>query len=36
MNFDEYNEVINGDDTYQTIAKELKDNKAVIIGWTDG
>lgn len=35
MNYDDYNEVINGEGTYQEIAKELKDNNAVIIGWTD-
>lgn len=36
MNCDDYNEVINGEGTYQEIARELKDNNAVIIGWTDG
>lgn len=35
MNYNEYNEVINGKETYQWIAKEIKDNKAIIIGWTD-
>ena len=35
MNYDDYNEVINGEGTYQEIAKELKENNAVLIGWTD-
>lgn len=42
MNFDEYGEVINGEDTYREIADLLTDisglagRKPVIIGWTDG
>lgn len=35
MNKDEYDEIINGPDTYKTIAKKLKEGKSVIIGWTD-
>ena len=35
MNFDEYSEVINGDKTYETIAKELINTGKCIIGWTD-
>lgn len=35
MNKDEYGEIINGEDTYQTIAENLVQNKSVIIGWTD-
>ena len=35
MNYDQYNEVINGKETYQEIAKLLLDGKAVGIGWTD-
>lgn len=34
MNYDEYGEVINGEETYKGIAEELRTN-AVIIGWTD-
>lgn len=36
MNFDEYDEVINGVDTFQGIADRLKAGDSVIIGWSDG
>lgn len=35
MNYDEYNEVINGEDTYSKIAEELMKKDKCIIGWTD-
>lgn len=35
MNMNEYLEVINGNDTYRTIAKYLLKEKTVGIGWTD-
>ena len=35
MNFNKYNEVINGEYTYKEIAKLLLEDKAVGIGWTD-
>jgi len=35
VNFDEYNEVINGEYTYRKIAKTLLDEGKCIIGWTD-
>lgn len=35
MNIDKYNEVINGDITYKTIAETLLDTGKCIIGWTD-
>ena len=35
MNKDSYEEVINGKETYTSIAEFLKANKSVIIGWTD-
>lgn len=35
MNYDEYNEVINGKDTYFKIAKHLIKGESVGIGWTD-
>lgn len=35
MNRDEWNEIINGEDTYKRIAKELLDSGKCIIGWTD-
>ena len=35
MNYDVYNEVINGSDTYKKIAKDLLDTGKCIIGWTD-
>lgn len=35
MNFNKYNEVINGKYTYKEIAELLLENKAVGIGWTD-
>lgn len=35
MNKDGYDEIINGIDTYKTIAKELKKGKSIIIGWAD-
>ena len=36
MNFDGYNEVINGNETYKGIAEELSRTGKCIIGWTDG
>lgn len=35
MNFDEYGEVINGEDTFSTIAQQLISHGSCIIGWTD-
>lgn len=35
MNFDDYNEVINGENTYKEIASRLKMDRSVLIGWTD-
>lgn len=35
MNKDNYGEVINGNETYEVIAKELIDTGKCIIGWTD-
>ena len=35
MNVDEYGEVINGEDTYRAIAKNLMEGESVGIGWTD-
>lgn len=35
MNKDLYGEVINGIDTYITIAEQLMEGNSVIIGWTD-
>ena len=35
MNYNKYNEVINGTETYKGIAKDLLDNKTIGIGWTD-
>ncbi len=35
MNYNEYNEVINGNDTYRKIAEALKKGEAIGIGWTD-
>ena len=35
MNYDSYGEIINGEDTYKTIAKNLLDTGKCIIGWTD-
>lgn len=35
MNTDEYNEIINGEETFKTIAYHLKMHQPVIIGWTD-
>lgn len=35
MDFDSYNEVVNGELTYRQIAKDIKSGKAIIIGWTD-
>lgn len=35
MNYDKYNEVINGELTYNFIATELKMGNAIGIGWTD-
>lgn len=36
MNKDTYGEIINGKETYQDIAKNLKNKGSIIIGWTDG
>lgn len=36
MNIDKYNEVINGKDTFKSIAENLLDTGKCIIGWTDG
>ena len=35
MDKDEYDEIINGKNTYKEIANKLKHRQAVIIGWTD-
>ncbi len=35
MNYNEYDEVINGKDTYKAIAKNIKNKESIIIGWTD-
>lgn len=35
MNKTEYNEIINGSETYKEIANNLKQHIPVIIGWTD-
>lgn len=35
MNKDNYEEVINGNETFERIAKELKETGKCIIGWTD-
>lgn len=35
MNCNEYDEVINGEDTYKTIAKNLSYEIPTLIGWTD-
>lgn len=35
MNYNKYNEVINGTETYKGIATGLLDNKTIGIGWTD-
>ena len=35
MNKDIYGEIINGEETYKTISKQLLEGKSVIIGWTD-
>ncbi len=36
MDYDEYEEVINGEATYSRIAEILNRDEDVIIGWTDG
>ena len=36
MNYDNYEEVINGEETYKRIAEVLNNNKSCIIGWSDG
>lgn len=36
MNYDKYDEVINGKNTYKEIAKLLQENETIGIGWTDG
>lgn len=35
-NFDEWQEVVNGPETYIAIASELLDHQCCIVGWTDG
>lgn len=35
MNYNKYDEVINGKETYKEIAKQLHDRNVVGIGWTD-
>ena len=35
MNVDEYGEIINGENTYREIAKNLMEGESVGIGWTD-
>jgi len=35
MDYDTYGEVINGERTYQWLANDLKEGRAVLIGWTD-
>lgn len=35
LKIDESGEVINGEETYEAIAEELRSN-AVLVGWTDG
>lgn len=35
MNHDEYNEIINGEDTYRTLAFDLQEFGRSMIGWTD-
>ena len=35
MNKTEYDEIINGEDTYKEIADKLKTEKTVLVGWTD-
>lgn len=35
MNYDSYGEVINGKETFETIAKTIKKGEAIGIGWTD-
>lgn len=35
MDHDEYGEIINGEGTYQMVAEELRENSAVLLGWTD-
>lgn len=35
MNYDEYNEVINGELTFKNIAENLKNGVSTLIGWSD-
>lgn len=35
MNYDEYTEVINGEETFKKIAEELLEYGRCIVGWTD-
>lgn len=35
MNRNEYKEIINGADTYKTIANMLLENGSILVGWTD-
>ena len=35
MNYDEFNEIVNGNITYRAIAEDLLEGKSVLIGWTD-
>lgn len=36
MDFDKYEEVINGENTFKQIAKEVVEYGRCIVGWTDG
>lgn len=35
VDIDDYGEVINGQCTYNTVAREVRSGKSIIIGWTD-
>lgn len=35
MDKNEYDEIINGENTYKEISKKLKEGQSVIIGWVD-
>lgn len=35
MNKDQYGEIVNGEETYQTIADALSGTGSIIFGWTD-
>ena len=36
VKFDDWQEVVNHPDTYVTLAQDLRDKGACVIGWTDG